>query len=87
MKLMTTKLTRMEPTRNDTGAVPCTGDAIPPPLASGPPPFNKGRREGMEFAVTTVISQCELWTDNKPETDDSFSSHMKLAAEDVEKYE
>ena len=43
--------------------------------------------EGMEFAVTTVISQCELWTDNKPETDDSFSSHMMIAAEDVEKYE
>ncbi|NLX92451.1 MAG: type I restriction endonuclease subunit R, partial [Clostridiales bacterium] len=40
--------------------------------------------EGMDFAIKTVISQCELWTDN--EKGRSYGT-AKLAAEDEDRYE
>jgi len=47
----------------------------------------------MEYAVTTVISQCELWTDNETATAYEatnvyeFNNDNKRAAEDEGKYE
>lgn len=37
--------------------------------------------EGMEYAVATVISQCELWTDYEPDNIVAIGSQMKIAAE------
>lgn len=47
--------------------------------------------EGMEFAVTTVIRQCELWTDYEPinlyTMEQVPSTYVKRAAQDTESYD